>query len=82
MENREYRIFLITDNESPSAKVRNHLRKFSSYEIFIVPSNYNEFELMKYDPDLIIFGNDIERVINCFEWNNETTPPLKQSHYL
>ena len=82
MNNHIFKIFLITDDESPSTKVRNHLRKFSAYEIFIIPSVFNEFEIMRFEPDLIIFGNDLNRVINCYEWNTEQNKNLKQAHYL
>ena len=72
MDSKVFKVFLLSDKELVETKVRNYLRKFSRYDLTVVPTAFNEFELFKYSPDVIIMDQELNRVINCYQWDTCT----------
>ena len=69
MDSKVFKVFLLSDKELVGIKVRNYLRKFPRYDLTVVPTSFNEFEIFKYRPDIVIMDQNLGRVINCYQWD-------------
>ena len=69
MDSKIFKVFLLSDRELIGFRVRNFLTKFPSYELTVVPTMFNEFELFKYNPDVVIMDQKLSRIINCYQWD-------------
>ena len=80
METNIYKIFLLSDEKEISSKVRMQLRKFSKYELTVLPTVYNEFDLFNFSPDVILIEEDNKiREINCYKWETNVPETAKRS---
>ncbi len=69
MDSKVFKVFLLSDKELVSSEVQDYLVKFPHYDLTVVPTSFNEFEIFKYDPDIVIMDQELSRVINCYQWD-------------
>ena len=71
MKKDEIDVYIITNDKKPSNMVLNFLRKYMKYKIHTIPTVFNEFDVFKYEPDIVIVGNEMDHVIKCYEWKQK-----------
>lgn len=63
------KVFILSNKQEVSKKVQNYLRQYASYKIYFLPEYISEFELMKFEPDIIIKDQNVDKVIHCSDLN-------------
>jgi L-rhamnose mutarotase len=66
---KKFKIFIHSDQKLDRVKLSHLLSKYKNYEIHYMPTALNLFELMTYEPDVIVVDNEIQNVMQCHKWN-------------
>ena len=67
-EEKCYQVFILSDTKTNSVSVQNLLAEFDQYELHYIPTEVNLFDVLKYDPDVVILDSEAKKVVRCYEW--------------
>jgi len=66
---KKFKIFIHSDKKLEKSKLSSLLAKYQNYEVYYMPTILNLFEIMSYEPDVIIVDNEVQEVVQCHKWN-------------
>jgi CheY-like chemotaxis protein len=61
------RVFVMEDHKPNQQKIEKALKKFR-YKIFFFSKNESVFELLKFNPDILIQDYETQKILRCHEW--------------
>ena len=59
------KVFIMSNTQEISDRVKEFLSQFNDFKVYFLPEYMSEFEVMKFEPDIIIKNQDVDHVINC-----------------
>ena len=69
MSSRCYKIFVLSDEKKSSASLRAFLNDYDQYQLHFIPTEVNLFEVLKYEPDIVVLDSEVNKVVKCYEWD-------------
>ncbi len=63
-------VFVQEDDKEMQKTIRDNYQK-SNYQIQFLPNDFSVFELLSFNPDIIVQDFRNNNVINCFEWSSQ-----------
>ncbi len=63
-----FKIFVISDTKILNARLHYFLNDYVNYELHFVPKNLDLFDILNFNPDVIVMDEDVNNVIKCHEW--------------
>jgi PleD family two-component response regulator len=67
VSNKSLRVFVMEDDKPSQQKIERDLKKHN-YKIFFFSKNESVFELLKFNPDILIQDYNTKKILNCHEW--------------
>jgi CheY-like chemotaxis protein len=67
ISNRNLRVFVMEDHKSNQQKIEKALKKLK-YKVFFFSKDESVFELLKFNPDILIQDYATRKIIKCHEW--------------
>jgi PleD family two-component response regulator len=67
ISNRNLRVFVMEDHKSNQQKIEKALKKLN-YKVFFFSKDESVFELLKFNPDILIQDYATKKMIKCHEW--------------
>ena len=64
-----YKIFILSDLRNKTSELINFLSTYESYELHFIPSEVNIFDVLNYDPDIVVLDKHAKKVVKCYEWD-------------
>jgi PleD family two-component response regulator len=61
------RVFIMEDDKPRQQKIERDLKKHN-YKIFFFSKNESVFELLKFNPDILIQDYNKKKILKCHEW--------------
>lgn len=61
-------IFIYSDNKSIGNGLNHFLKQYADYKLSFIPTDFALFDVMKWDPDIIVLDNEAKEVVKCHEW--------------
>lgn len=61
-------IFVFSDNRSLSEDLLQFLTQYENYQVHFIPTAMELFEVMKWEPDIMVLDSQAEKVVKCYEW--------------
>ena len=52
-----------------SASLRAFLNDYDQYQLHFIPTEVNLFEVLKYEPDIVVLDSEVNKVVKCYEWD-------------
>jgi CheY-like chemotaxis protein len=68
MKINSYRVIIQEDDKDMQRKIADEL-KGNDYNIQFVPKDLSVFDVMNWNPDIIISDYSTKEIIKCYEWN-------------
>lgn len=68
MSSRCYKIFVLSDEKKSSNSLRSFLNDYDQYELHFIPTEVNLFDILKYEPDIVVLDSEVNKVVKCYEW--------------
>lgn len=67
MKNSNFRVFVLEDDKVTQQKIAEELKEYN-YKIQFFPKDESVFDLLKFNPDILIQDYKKNIVIRCYEW--------------
>ena len=64
-----FKIFVLSDEKVKSLGLNELLAQYEKYELHYIPTELNLFDVLKYEPDVVVLDNNAEKVVKCHEWS-------------
>ncbi len=64
-----FKIFVLSDIKEKSLGLNELLSEYDQYELHYIPTDINLFDVLKYEPDVVVLDREAEKVVKCHEWN-------------
>lgn len=61
-------IFIYSDTKAIGNGLNSFLQQYSDYKLSFIPTEFALFDLMKWEPDIIVLDNEARKVVKCHEW--------------
>ncbi len=65
-----YKIFILSDAKTTTNELSNLLTEYENYELHFIPSDVPLFDVYKSEPDVVVFGNNVRKIVKCHEWSS------------
>mgnify|MGYP003686172777 FL=1 len=66
--NRCFKIFILSDLKTKTNQLIEFLSDYDNYELHFIPTEINLFDVLNYEPDIVILDKDVKKVVKCYEW--------------
>jgi DNA-binding NarL/FixJ family response regulator len=63
-----FKVFVLSDQKMVTTPIANFLEDYQKYELHFIPTELNLFDLLKFEPDIIIMDQKVRNVVKCYEW--------------
>lgn len=63
-----FKIFVISDTKVLNAKLNYFLNDYVNYELHFIPKDLDLFDILNYNPDVIVMDEEVNNVVKCHEW--------------
>ena len=63
-----YRIFILSDARKQSVELMEFLSEYDTYELHFIPTDMNLFDVLNFEPDVIVMDSKARKVVKCHEW--------------
>ncbi len=48
--------------------LRSFLNDYDQYDLHFIPTEVNLFDILKYEPDIVVLDSEVNKVVKCYEW--------------
>ena len=63
-----FKIFVISDTKVLNSKLNQFLNDYENYEVHFIPKELDLFDILNYEPDVVVMDEDVNNVVKCYEW--------------
>jgi PleD family two-component response regulator len=67
ISNKSLRVFVMEDDKPSQLRIERDLKKHN-YKIFFFSKDESVFELLKFNPDILIQDYNKKKILKCHEW--------------
>lgn len=63
-----FKIFVISDQKVLNSKLTQFLNDYENYELHFIPTDLDLFDILNYEPDVVVMDQEVNNVVKCYEW--------------
>lgn len=61
-------IFIHSDSKEIGNGLTTFLKQYKNYSLNFISTDFALFDVMRWDPDIIVLDNEASKVVKCHEW--------------
>lgn len=67
-KHKTFKIFVISDQKVLNFKLTQFLNDYENYELHFIPTGLDLFDVINYEPDVLVMDQEVNNVVKCYEW--------------
>lgn len=65
---RKFKVFVSSDQRQASPMLIEFLKAYQNYELHFIPTVFSVFDIMNFEPDIIVLDPSCQKIVKCYEW--------------